>query len=128
MSLLVDPRFRRLARIAFWLACLFAVVMALLPKPPELPTDRLGDKVQHMIAFATLTGLAGLGFAREYRWRIAERLSFLGAMIEVAQSIPALHRDCQFADWVADTVVILGVTLVLACILPAGRKVSNTRD
>lgn len=119
MSLIADPRFQRTARTVFWLACIFAVVMALLPKPPELPTDRLGDKAQHMIAFATLTLLAGFGFARELRWRIAERLSFLGAMIEVAQSIPALHRDCQFADWVADTVIVLAFTLLLAWLLPA---------
>ena len=120
MSVLADPRFQRAARTAFWLACLFAIVMALLPRPPQLPTDRLGDKVQHMIAFATLTSLAGLGFARELRWRTAERLSFLGAMVEVAQSFPALHRDCQFTDWVADTVVVVAVTLLLAWLLPAG--------
>ena len=43
---------------------------------------------------------------------LAERLSFLGAMIEVAQAIPALHRDCDIRDWVADSLAILAVTLV----------------
>jgi VanZ family protein len=106
----VSPRLRCLAMILFWLALAFAVVMALLPKPPQLPGDHLGDKVHHIIAFATLTALAALAFRRELRWRIAERLSFLGALIEVAQAIPALHRDCDIRDWIADTLAILLVT------------------
>jgi hypothetical protein len=48
------------------------------------------------------------------RWRIAERLSFFGALIEVSQSIPSLHRDCDIRDWFADTAAILLVTGALA--------------
>lgn len=98
------------ARIAFCLALAFAVTMALLPHPPQVPA---GDKYQHMAAFGTLTVLAAAGWTRTGLFRIGERLSFLGALIEVVQSIPALHRDCDVMDWVADTVVVAGVLLVV---------------
>ena len=103
-------RLAPLVRIAFWGALVFAVTMAVVPKPPQLPLDRLGDKFEHMIAFAVLTLLAQTGFIGTPRWRIAERLSFVGAMIEIVQSIPALHRDCDLKDWIADTVVVMIVT------------------
>lgn len=99
-------------RLLLLLAAGFAVTMALLPHPPKVPID--GDKYQHMLAFGTLTILSVLAFPRTPLLRIGERLSFLGAMIEVVQSIPALHRDCDIMDWVADTVVIVGVLLVVA--------------
>ena len=54
MSLLNHPRFVSAMRILFWLALVFAVVMAVLPKPPELPIDRFGDKFAHILAFGTL--------------------------------------------------------------------------
>ena len=116
MQIPSSPRIRRLALIAFWGALAFSVVMALLPKPPEMPTDQLGDKFNHVLAFATLAGLAALAFPDAPRLRVVERLSFLGAMIEVAQSIPALHRDCDMRDWVADTVAVVVVTGIAAMI------------
>ena len=105
-------------RLLFWLALIFAVVMADMPKPPKLPFDSFGDKFEHMMAFATLTVLAALGFPAELRWRVAERLSFLGALIEVSQSIPALHRDCDIRDWIADSLAIVVVTVVMGFVLP----------
>lgn len=101
----------RLLRPIFALAATFALVMALLPKPPRLEIDRFGDKFEHMLAFATLALLARLAWPSASPWRILERLSFFGALIEVFQSIPALHRDCDPKDWVADT---LAAGLVLA--------------
>jgi len=102
-----------LARSLFWLAATFAVVMALLPHPPRMPIDRFGDKFEHMLAFATLTMLAELAFPRTPLWRRAERLSFLGALIEVVQSIPALHRDCDIRDWFADTLAVLAISMLV---------------
>lgn len=101
----------RVSRSLFWIAALFASVMAVLPKPPETPIDQFGDKFAHILAFATLAFLANLGFCRTDRIRIVERLSFLGAMIEVVQSIPELHRDCDIRDWVADSLAVLVVTV-----------------
>ena len=105
-----SPTLHRVAAVLFWLALATAVTMALLPHPPSLPIDRFGDKFEHILAFATLTLLADLAFPRIPRLLIVEHLSFLGALIEVSQSIPALHRDCDIRDWFADTAAILAVS------------------
>lgn len=105
----VDPR---LIRLAFWGAMAFAVAMALLPHPPVTLSNN--DKYQHMLAFGTMTILAAAGYPHAELLRIGERLSFLGALIEVLQSIPSLHRDCDIMDWVADTFVIIVVLLIIA--------------
>ena len=102
--------------LLFWAALAFAVVMALLPKPPAMPTDGLGDKFQHMLAFATMAGLAAFAFPRTPLLRVGERLSFVGALIEVCQSIPALGRDCDIRDWIADTLAIAVVLLLAAAL------------
>ncbi|MBW8784303.1 MAG: hypothetical protein JF593_06655 [Novosphingobium sp.] len=118
MSLFSDPRFVRACRVAFFIALVFAMVMALLPKPPHLPIDRFGDKFEHILGFSVLAGLGVLSFPAVNRWRIAERLSFLGALIEVCQSIPALHRDCDIRDWIADTIAIVVVIGLSTLVLP----------
>jgi hypothetical protein len=100
-------------KTAFWLALTFAVTMAVLPHPPHVVLDRWGDKFEHMMAFGTMTMLAAFAFPAMPRWRIAERLSFVGALIEVVQSVKWLHRDCDIRDWVADTIAILVVLGVL---------------
>eukprot|EP01037_Dinobryon_pediforme_P017668 gene17668-17875_t len=107
---LTGGRRHRAAQVLFWLALVFAVTMAVLPHPPHLPIDRFGDKFEHMLAFATLTLLGHFAFPALPRLRLAERLSFLGALIEVVQSIPSLHRDCDIRDWIADTIAILVMT------------------
>lgn len=113
-------------KTAFWLALAFAVTMAVLPHPPHVVLDRWGDKFEHMIAFGTMTMLAAFAFPAMPRWRIAERLSFVGALIEVVQSVKWLHRDCDIRDWVADTIAILVVLGVLWLLkLP---KAAFTRD
>lgn len=104
-------RKRTLFRFVLAVAIAFAVTMALTPEPPSLP---IGDKWQHMAAFGVLTMLAAFAYPETPLLRIGERLSFLGAMIEVTQSIPALHRDCDILDWVADTTVIVAVLLVVS--------------
>ena len=100
-------------RIAFFAAVAVAVIAALAPSPVFEPSFRNGDKVQHMAAFAVLAGLARFGFPDVSQWRIVERLSFLGAAIEVFQSIPALHRDCDVWDWAADTLAATVAVVVL---------------
>ncbi|NJR78239.1 hypothetical protein [Sphingomonas corticis] len=116
----------RLARILLVAALIGAVAMALTPRPPSL---HVGDKWQHMAAFGTLTILAVAGFPRSPLHRIGERLSFLGALIEVFQSIPAIGRDCDVMDWLADTYVIVGVLIVVRIVRgpsPASRASAST--
>ncbi len=100
-------------RLALLAAIVIAVTMALLPKPPHLPIDRFGDKFEHMLAFATMAILASFAYPAVPLLRIGERLSFLGALIEVCQSIPALGRDCDIRDWFADTLAVIVVLLIV---------------
>ncbi|MFM9937720.1 MAG: hypothetical protein ACKVOL_16160 [Novosphingobium sp.] len=96
---------------AFWLCLVGAVTLALLRHPPQFP--EVDDKVQHMFAFGTLALLGSFALPHMPKARLGERLSFLGALVEVAQSIPMLQRDCDIRDWFADTAAIVVVLIVL---------------
>lgn len=109
-------RKRVIARILMWSAVVTAVTMALLPHPPALPIDAYGDKFEHMLAFAVMALLAAVAYPEVPLPRTAERLSFLGALIEVGQSIPYLHRDCDIRDWFADTGSVLAVLCLYALV------------
>ena len=97
-------------RLLFWAAAMFAFVMAILPHPPEVPGSP-SDKVQHVVAFATLGLLGGWAYRKTSWISLIFRLSLFGAFIELVQAIPALHRDSDVLDWVADTVAA-GIVLV----------------
>ena len=88
-------------RLTFWLALAVTLVMALLPNPPAMAVQAT-DKVQHIAAFAALTFLAALGFPSLRLRVIFVCMAALGLAIEVLQMIPALHRDAQASDWLAD--------------------------
>lgn len=122
MRLSRNPRFRLALQIAFVIACLIGVAYALMPMPPKLPTNSWGDKVEHMLGFAALAVLALAAFPRMSRWLVVERLSFLGALVEVLQSIPGLGRDCDIRDWIADTVAVLVVVGLVALVSPRRRR------
>lgn len=111
---------RRLFRLVFWAATLFAFVMAVLPHPPQLPGEPT-DKVQHILAFAVLTGLAVAGWPGSAWWRLLLGLSGFGLLIELVQAIPALHRSADWRDWLADTGAILAV-LALAAVVERVRN------
>jgi VanZ family protein len=98
-------------RLLFWAAALFAFVMAVLPHPPELPGEP-SDKIQHAAAFATLGVLGAWAYAGAALLQLLAGLSLFGAFIEVVQAIPALHRDSDIKDWIADTLAA-GLVLLL---------------
>ena len=98
-------------RLLFWAAASFAFVMAVLPQPPEVP-GAPSDKVQHIAAFATLGLLGAWAYARTSWLKLAALLSLFGAVIELVQAIPALHRDSDVIDWIADTIAA-GAALLL---------------
>ncbi|MBC9030923.1 hypothetical protein IAG41_00815 [Sphingomonas sp. JC676] len=104
------PR-NRLFLLVFCLAVAFTFVMATLPHPPRIPGNPQ-DKIQHITAFVVLTVLAISAFPRTRLLYIVPGLSAFGALIEFVQAIPALHRDSDWRDWLADTVAILGALLV----------------
>jgi peptidoglycan/LPS O-acetylase OafA/YrhL len=99
-------------RLLFWAAVAFAFVMAVLPHPPEIP-GQPNDKVQHIAAF-TVLGLLGVwAYARAPLFRLLVGLSLFGAFIELVQAIPALHRDSDVKDWIADTFACGAVLLLV---------------
>ena len=106
-------RWSSLLRLAFWAAALFAFVMAVLPHPPQVP-GAPNDKIQHIIAFVTLAALGAWAYRGWSLLRLAIGLSLFGALIEVVQMIPALHRDSDVLDWIADTAAVMGVLLLVS--------------
>jgi hypothetical protein len=108
----LPKRDRRLTRTLFWVAALFAFVMAVLPHPPQLP-DAPNDKVQHIIAFATLTLLGSWAYRTTSPLKLLVGLSLFGAAIEVVQDLPILHRDSELLDWMADTAAVSVVLLLI---------------
>jgi VanZ family protein len=100
-----------LFRCAFWAAFAFASWFAVLPLP-VFPEEAPGDKILHMLAFATLSFLGSFAFPRLRPWIFAVLLSAYGVLIELVQMIPALNRNAELQDWVADSVAVL-ITLGL---------------
>ena len=109
---LSDWRGSRVVQLAFWAAAVFAFVMAVLPHPPAVPGEP-NDKVQHITAFATLALIGSFAFPRVTLVRMLVSLSLFGALIEVVQAIPALHRDSDILDWLADTAAVIVVLLAV---------------
>ena len=105
-------KFDHILRIGFWAALCFAFVMAVLPHPPQLPGEP-NDKVQHIIAFATLAALGSFAYFSAPIVRLLIGLSLFGALIEVVQGIPALHRDSDVMDWIAETAAVVVVLLLV---------------
>jgi VanZ family protein len=100
--------FLRLAQFVFATAAVVVFLGAVAPLEEGPPFLNIPwDKAVHFIAFY---GLAGLGAAalpwRSYRV-LGAALSAYGALIEIVQGLPIVNRDCQFSDWVADTIAIL---------------------
>jgi peptidoglycan/LPS O-acetylase OafA/YrhL len=114
-------RHRRALRILFWAAAAFSFAMAINPHPPHFQGEP-GDKFEHMFAFATLAALAAAGWPERPYPALGLGLSYFGAIIEIVQAIPALHRDCDILDWLADTVALTLVLAAAGLIRRAGRR------
>ena len=95
-----------LARCAFLAALVFTFYSAVIP-PSHAVQLVPWDKAEHFIAFYALTGLGVAAFPRGRLWIIAALLSAFGALIEIVQGLPIVHRDRDFWDWVADSIAIL---------------------
>lgn len=95
----------KIARLAFFAALIFTFYSAVMP-PSQVLHLTPWDKATHFIAFYVLTGLAVAAFPKRNPLVIAALLSGFGALIEIAQGLPTVHRDKDFWDWVADTLAI----------------------
>lgn len=102
-----------IARILLILALVFALFMASVPHPPQVPGGP-SDKLQHTVAFVVLTVLASLAYPAISRLIILSGLVFFGALIEIVQSIPILMRDPSLSDWLVDCAAISGTIFVIA--------------
>ena len=103
---------RRLFVIAFWGALLFAYVDAIIPGKEAISLSAW-DKLNHMIAFFTITFLARAAYPRMPVFRLFLMMACFGAFIELSQAIPFIHRDAEWDDWFADMIATL-VALIVA--------------
>jgi hypothetical protein len=95
----------KVARLVFFAALIFTFYSAVIPPAHALQLTPW-DKATHFIAFYVLTGLAVAAFPKQNLFLVAAWLSAFGALIEVVQGLPIVHRDRDFWDWVADTIAI----------------------
>ena len=100
-------------RLLFWTAAAFAFAMAVVPHPPQLPGSP-SDKVQHVLAFTCLALLGSAAYPRLAALKLVLGLTAFGALIEIAQLIPGLHRDSEVLDWLADTVAVSATVLAIS--------------
>ncbi|AAV89768.1 teicoplanin resistance protein VanZ [Zymomonas mobilis subsp. mobilis ZM4 = ATCC 31821] len=98
-------------KVVFWLTLFTAYVLAILPAPDTIHLAP-SDKIDHIIAFLTLTILAALAWQKTPSFKIAIGLGLFGALIELTQAIPFIHRDAELADWLADISAVFFVLLV----------------
>ena len=99
-------------RIIFWVAMVTSLTVALLPQPPQLP-GAPNDKVQHIAAFLLLGGLGSFAYPKSNPIYLGAALSLFGGLIEILQLIPALHRDGDPLDWMADTAAAALIIILL---------------
>jgi VanZ family protein len=97
------PRVAILLLAAYWL---LLVTATHIPKVPEPLGFRTSDKVQHLVAYGTLSVLAAVAWslARPFGWCQALVLLALiaghGILDEVTQ--PIFGRNADVLDWYAD--------------------------
>lgn len=105
----------RVAQLVFWATLVFTFVCAVMPAP-SAPKLFPWDKAEHFAAFYTLTVLSVLAFPRRPLVALAVALSAFGAAIELVQALPIVNRDCDFWDWVADTVAVIAALVPMALV------------
>lgn len=103
-------------RLAFWAALAFTIVMATLPKPPEIIVAP--DMAQHALAFFVLTALHKLAYREFGFWKRVIIMALLGGAIEVAQMVPAFHRDAEWMDWAADVAAAFAASIAVMLFVP----------
>lgn len=108
---------RRLFVVALWGAVTFAYVAALLPQK-EAPHLGYSDKVDHAVAFLTVTVLARLAYPRASIGALFALIAAFGGVIELSQAVPFIHRDAEWDDWFTDVAATL-VGLLIAWPLAA---------
>ena len=109
------------ARAGFWLGVALLLVLGLLPAhvAPSLPEDKL----QHFAGFLAL-GVLGIGWVTKRSLPMVAALAILGGAIEVLQAVPAIGRDAELADWIAD---LAGIFTAWALVSSANRLLGDKK-
>lgn len=98
-------------RVGLYAAAVAVLLYLCLAPSQDLPSISLWDKSEHAIGWAVLAGSGLLLFPR-HPWRIVGFTVAFGALIEVLQGLPAIHRDSDVRDWIADCVGVAAAYLV----------------
>ncbi len=115
-----------LARAAFWITLLGVFIAAEIPEKDH-PPDLFGwDKANHFAAFYLLSVLGAGAFPRRPLIAIGAWLSGFGALIELVQALPFIHRDADVVDWITDTAAILAA--LCPVLLARWREISRPRQ
>lgn len=115
----------RLSLAILWTIMILAICWTPAGWLPVKPEEEPGwldiphfDKLVHsglFVGFAVLWMAALAGRAVRSRWVVLAGLS-VAAISEIGQLIPAIRRDCEIADFIADSLgVLAGLGLFLAC-------------
>ena len=109
----MNRTFVTLGRLALAGCILITAWSAFAPPGAVRPHLFPWDKAEHFSAFFALTACALVAFPKAGLGRIAAGLSAFGAVIELIQALPFVHRDGDVRDWIADTVAIGAVVGVV---------------
>lgn len=94
-------RFQRLWLVTGWMLVLLVIYFSLAPTPPPL-TENQGDKLEHILAYATLMSwFVNLYAEMRPQMRIAAGLIALGVGLEFAQRCTG-YRTFDIADMAAN--------------------------
>ena len=112
------PRFTPLAR-GLLVAAALVVAYGVFAPAGAAPSLMPWDKAEHFTAFYGLALLALFAFPDVAAVRMAVALSAAGGLVELIQALPVVHRDCDWKDWVADS---LGIAAAMVPLWAAQRR------
>jgi len=95
------PIFRKLS-IAAAIGCAALIAHLSLASVSELPSVKMSDKINHFIAYASLSVPLVIAMGRG-RWLLAIAVATaFGAFMELAQGTFTAHRDADLIDGIAN--------------------------
>ena len=116
ISMLSNTLLKATPKLAFWAAIVVVLAIAYLSLMPseELPSPRLNDKLNHVIAYGVLAVLATIGRKSVAIIPVLGGVIVYGFLIEGLQGVMGLGRSASWLDGLANTVgALAGVGLGL---------------
>lgn len=111
--------------LLFWSVLAVVTYLMLIELPPKHGGWPYWDKVQHLLVFLLLTGLAFLAYSKLRGLSVA-LLILYGAIIEWLQSSLTLTRMASIGDWLADVAGVLLTLLLYIMIAKRSRSIVKT--